>query len=138
MAFSLPKGGAFKAPSTSQDYTHNHASQMAHAAHRKLAVAKALSGMKAPPTTPVAPTVVPPGPSAPFKAHVAHAAAHKGVHVTAQHVHNAIDSLTAKGRFTPFQGAHLKKHNAPLTGPAGQSAMNDITNELVTNSQVRR
>jgi len=131
MAFpKLNQGGAFKAPSTAQGYNHGHASAMAHAANRKVAVAKALSSLKAP-AAPPAGAVPPPPMDAPTIAHVAHHAATKhGVHATAQGVHKAIDSLMAKGRFTPLQGAALKQGNGPLMGPPGQTAMNDIANAM--------
>ena len=136
MITSTPSGGAFKGPSTKQNFNHNHASAMAHSAHQRLAVAKALTAPKAPQVpgavpVPGAPMVAPPPPGGSFKAHVAHAVAKRGVHVTVQHVHGAIDSLTQKGQLTPFQGNSLKQHNGPLVGQAGQNTMGAIANELV-------
>lgn len=129
MAFEhMAKGGAFKGASQSQSYDHGNAMKMAHAANRKMAVAKAFSGAPKPPAAP-------PAPGGNFKATVAHQASQHGVQATVQHVHNAIDSLTQKGALTPFQGTALKRHNGPLEGPAGARTVGMITNELVNRGQ---
>ena len=131
MAFQhMAKGGAFKGAAEGQGYDHGNAMKMAHAANRKLAVARAMGSPKKAP-------VAPPAAGANYKAHVAHAAAAQCAPATAQHVHNAIDSLTQKGAFTPFQGSALKQHNGPLEGPAGQRTVGMIANELVQNPKVR-
>lgn len=122
----MAKGGAFKGASESQGYNHDNAMKMAHAANRKLAVAKAFSSAPKPPAG-----APPPGGN--YKAHVAHGAAQHGVKATVQHVHGAIDSLTQKGALTPFQGLALKGHNGPLEGPEGSRTVGMITNELVNN-----
>jgi len=131
MAFEhMAKGGAFKGAAEGQGYDHGNAMKMAHAANRKLAVAKALGAPKAAPAAP-------PPAAGNYKAQVAHVAHAQGVPSTVQHVHNAIDSLTQKGALTPFQGNALKQHNGPLEGPAGQRTVGMIANELVQNPKVR-
>ena len=126
---NMAAGGNFKLPSASQGYNHNHASVMAHAAHRKASVAKALMAVKGPPAPPASVVPAPPM-AAPTVAHIAHHATTQGVHPTVQHVHAAIDRLMTKGRFTPVQATALKHGNGAPQGPPGLAAMNDISNEL--------
>jgi hypothetical protein len=126
-------------PGQSQGVHHDQASLMAHAAARKAAVMKVLSGGggasptgnlgAAPPASPMpgAGPMQPPAPHHNFKAHVAAAGAAHGVPLGMGDIHGAIDSLTQSGHFTPGQGAALKAHNGPLQGPAGVQTMHAIT-----------
>lgn len=99
---------------------HLHASQMAHAAQRRLSIARSLGSKPA----------SMPAPS--FKAQAASMAHSSGAPASIQHVHAAIDSLTHKGMFTPFQGAALKQHNGPLVGPEGHRTIQAIATEMKT------
>ncbi|MES1994435.1 MAG: hypothetical protein V4457_12800 [Pseudomonadota bacterium] len=134
MAFNT--GGKFKAPATSQNYTHNHASQMAHIAGAKVAIGKALGSpvMPAAPVSPVMPASLPPvAPGSSYKAHIAHAAAGQGVHVSVNHIHDMIDAMGKQGHFTPLQVTVLKAHNGPMDpGPIGMNTMGKIVHAIVS------
>lgn len=130
-------------PGQSQGVQHNQASLMAHAAARKAAVSRILSGgpgasISAPPAAAPAPQPMagagpmqPPQPHHNFKAHIAAAGAAHGVPLGTGDIHAAIDTLTQKGQFSPAQGAALKAHNGPLHGAAGVHTMHSITSQAL-------
>lgn len=137
-----PSRGSFKGAAQGGAANHTRSSMGAHSAVRRLRMAQALSaapGVRQPAAPPGAGSGIPSMMATPpnFKAQVARAAQQQGVHASVGHVHNAIDSLTQKGAFTPLQGSALKAHNGPLQGPAGQRTMGMIHNELVTNPAVQ-
>lgn len=119
---------------------HMHAAAMATRAaqvgriRQALGAAPSLAGPAPVPGAAISPAAgaTPPG-AMPnnYKVHIASGLAQRGVRTTVGQIHNAIDGLTAKGRFTPFQGSALKQHAGPLQGPAGAKAMNDIAGEVV-------
>ena len=112
-----PAGAApIRPPAQGQMDTHLQASQMAHAASTRAAVA----GVLARSNSGGAPgmSMTPPAAGS-YKHHVLAMAG--GGH--AGHVHAAIDKATAMGHFTTQQGADLKAHDGPLMGPAGASTI---------------
>ena len=132
-------GGAFKAAGTSNSFAHNHASQMAHSAARRLATAKALGGSKG---APAASGAAPGGPSAPpssnahqhadWRAGVSAIAAHgAGASVGPNEIHAGVAKLVQAGHLTPFQGQALVQHHGPLTGPAGHRTMHMVAHAAV-------
>ena len=110
---SLPAPGAAPVTAPAQGQISNHllASQMAHAAAKRAAVSKVLSGGGSASTAALAP------PKNSFKSHVLAVAGMPNG--TTAHVHSAIDQAVSGGAFTPGQGAALKAHNGPLQGAAG-------------------
>lgn len=115
---TLAGGNNIRAPGQGQSSSHLQASQMAHAAAKRAAVARVLSGagtsQKSPGmglSTPAAP-----GPDS-YKAHVLAVAGVPDAHVG--DVHDAIDAAAAGGHFSGAQAAALKAHDGPLMGTPG-------------------
>jgi hypothetical protein len=132
------QGGAFKAAGTSNSFNHQHASQMAHGAAKRLATAKALGGGK-PPAPGPAPAQsgpaqpVPQGrPNADWRAGVSAIAAHgAGASVGPNEIHQGVAKLVQAGHLTPFQGQALVQHHGPLTGPAGHRTMHMVAHAAI-------
>src|ERR1700759_745692 len=132
------QGGAFKAAGTTNSYTHQHMSQMAHGAANRLATAKALGGAKGAPAAP-APAqsgpnqTVPKGhPNADWRAGVSAIAAHgAGASVGPNEIHQGVAKLVQAGHLTPFQGQSLVQHHGPLMGPAGHRTMHMVAHAAI-------
>jgi hypothetical protein len=120
-----------KAPDQGQTTNSAHATNMAKIAATRASARKMLTGGSPAANATASQPSSAAGGAGNWKSQVLGVLQAHGVQAGVHHIHAAIDTLKAQGRFTPFQAHALKAHNGPLAGPQGQATMGAVAGQLM-------